>query len=268
MVLRRFVSLRGYPAKLLSDNGTQLKAANEELQKVFKTWDWDELAAFGATKGLQWEFIRADAPWQNGVSEALVKSVKKAITIAIGDNTLTFTELQTVCYEAANLVNERPIGRHPTMPEDGTYLCPNDLLLGRSTARVPSGPFRETSNPRNRYEFVQRIVDAFWKKSTRDFFPSLIVQQKWHTAQRNVMVGDVVLIQDPNQVRGNWRLGIISQVDPGSDGRVRKVEVKYKNPRPGELVDKYQGRGYVTVQRAVNRLIVLVPADGGDKEAD
>lgn len=36
MVLWRFVSLRGYPAKLLTDNGTQLKAANEELQKVFK----------------------------------------------------------------------------------------------------------------------------------------------------------------------------------------------------------------------------------------
>ena len=121
MALRRFVSLRGYPAKLLLDNGTQLKAANEELQKVLKTWDWDELNAFGSTKGMQWEFIPADAPWQNGISEALVKSVKKAMSIAIGENTLTFSELQTVCYEAANLVSERPIGRHPTMPEDGSY---------------------------------------------------------------------------------------------------------------------------------------------------
>lgn len=63
MVLRRFVSLRGYPEKLLSDNGTQLKAANEELQKIFKAWEWDELIAFGTTKGMQWEFIPADAPW-------------------------------------------------------------------------------------------------------------------------------------------------------------------------------------------------------------
>ena len=70
---------------------------------------------------MQWEFIPADAPWQNGISEALVKSVKKAMSIAIGENTLTFSELQTVCYEAANLVSERPIGRHPTMPEDGSY---------------------------------------------------------------------------------------------------------------------------------------------------
>ena len=73
MVLRRFVSLRGHPAKLFSDNGTHLRAANEELQKVFKAWDWDELNAFRATKGMQWRCIPADATWQNGISEALVK---------------------------------------------------------------------------------------------------------------------------------------------------------------------------------------------------
>ena len=169
------MSIRGYPTKLLSDNGTQLTAANEELQKVSRAWDWDELLAFGATKGMQWEFVPADAPWQNGVSEALVKSVKKAIAVAIGESIMTFSELQTVCYEAANLVNERPIGRHPTSPDDGIYLCPNDLLLGRSTPRVPSGPFRETSNPNHRYEFVEGVVDTFWRKWTRDFFPSLII---------------------------------------------------------------------------------------------
>ena len=209
MALWRFLSLRGYPAKLLSDNGTQLKAANEELQKVFKTWDLDKLNAFGATKGMQWEFIPADAPWQNSISEALVKSVKKAMSIAIGENTLTFSKLQTVCYEAANLVNERPIGKHPTMPEDGFYLCPNDLQLERASPRVRSGPFKQKSNPKHRYEFIQRITDAFWRKWTRDFFPSLIVRQKWHTARHNILVGDVVLILDANQVRGNWKLGIV-----------------------------------------------------------
>ena len=66
---------------------------------MFKAWDWDELSAFGVTKRMQWEFIPADAPWQNGISEALVKSVKKAMSVAIGESTLTFSELQTVCYE-------------------------------------------------------------------------------------------------------------------------------------------------------------------------
>ena len=118
MALRRFVSIRGYPSKLYSDNGSQLVAANVELRSVIQGLDQKSLKDFGVTQGLQWFFSSADAPWQNGTSEALIKSVKRAITLAIGDGTLTFSELQTLCFEAANLVNEQPIGRHPTLPDD------------------------------------------------------------------------------------------------------------------------------------------------------
>ncbi|XP_078346298.1 uncharacterized protein LOC144631679 [Oculina patagonica] len=261
LVLRRFVSLRGYPAKLYSDNGPQLVAANQELQMMTKSWNWQDLNEFGVTEGFQWEFIPADAPWQNGISEALIKSIKRAITLAIGENVLTFSELQTICFEAANLVNERPIGRHPTTTDDGAYLCPNDLLLGRSTPRVPSGPFRESANPRHRFEFVQNIVNGFWKRWTRDFFPSLLVRQKWHTSHRNVKVGDIVLIQDSNQIRGNWKLGRVTKAHESKDGKVRKVEVQYKNPKPNEPVRTYAGRGFVTVERPVQRLVIVVPVD-------
>ena len=101
MVLRRFVSLRGYPFKLYSNNGPQLVAANKELQSVTKGWDWEELKAFGNMEGFQWEFTTADGPWQNRVSEALVKSVKRAIAATIHESILTFSELQTVLFEIA-----------------------------------------------------------------------------------------------------------------------------------------------------------------------
>ena len=48
---------------------------------------------------------------------------------------------------------------------------------------------------------------------------------------------------------------------PGEDGRVRRVQVQYKNPKPGETVSEYHGRGFVTVQRAVNKLVVLIPKE-------
>jgi len=174
---------------------------------------------------------------------------------------MTFSELQTVCFEAANLRNKRPIGRHPTSLDDASYLCPNDLLLGRSTSRVPSGPFIQTDNPRRRYEFIQKIVDNFWRRWTRDYFPSLIIQQKWHTTKRNLKKGDIVLIQDSNQIRGQWKLGKVSEVFAGEDGIVRKVHVAYKNPKPGEPAHMYNGRGYITVERSVNRLVLLLPVD-------
>lgn len=181
--------------------------------------------------------------------------------MAIGENTLTFSELQTVCYEVANLVNERPIGRHPTSPEDGTYLSPNDLLLGRSSSRIPSGPFKEHLTLRQRFEFVQSIINRFWKKWISDYFPSLIIRQKWHTATRNVRVGDIVLVADSNVVRGEWKLARVSETFPGKDGQVRKVTLKYKNPRPREPIRQYKGHGFVTIDRPVHKLVVLVPTE-------
>ena len=48
---------------------------------------------------------------------------------------------------------------------------------------------------------------------------------------------------------------------PGEDGIVRKVHVAYKNPKPGEPAHMYNGRGYITVERSVNRLVLLLPVD-------
>ena len=64
------------------------------------------------------------------------------------------------------------------------YLCPNDLSLGKVTSRVPSGPLRDFR--------------------TRDYFRSLLIQRKWHTSWQNLCEGNVVLIQDANQIRGQW----------------------------------------------------------------
>ena len=60
----------------------------------------------GAENGLEWKFTIADVPWQNGCSEALLKSVKKAIKGTVRNQLLSFSELQTVLFESTNLVNE------------------------------------------------------------------------------------------------------------------------------------------------------------------
>ena len=114
-----------------------------------------------------------------------MKSVKRAITTAIGDHVMTVSELQTVCFEAANLVNERPIGRHPTSPDDGTYLCPNDLLLGRATSRVPSGPFRDALNPRQRVEFVQLFLEEMDQRLLSKFTYTTEVAHSTKESQSN-----------------------------------------------------------------------------------
>ena len=99
----------------------------------------------------------------------------------------------------------------------------NDLLLGRANSRAHSSPFRETSNPRKRFAFIQMLTDAFGVKWNRYYFPSLLVQQKWHTTASNVTIGDIVLLQDSNAIRGSWRLAKVLNVFPSDDRTVRKV---------------------------------------------
>ena len=76
-----------------------------------------------------------------------------------------------------------------------------------------------------------------------------------------IKVEDVVLIQDFNLIRSQWKLGKVSKTFEGQDGNVRKIQVQYKNSKPGEPVKKYRGRGYVTIERPANKLVVLLPND-------
>ena len=189
-VLRRFFSYRGYPKFILSDNDTQMVGAENELRLMIKGWNVKELKEFCAERGIKWQFATPLAPHQNGGTEAMVKTIKTALKKAIGDAVLAPFELYTCLLEITNLVNQRPIGRIPTDPDGGSYLCPNDILLGRATSTIPQGPFRQTENPRHRFEFCQRIVEAFWKKWSRDVLPQLVPRKKWNTESVRIRMKD------------------------------------------------------------------------------
>ena len=137
-----------------------------------------------------------DERYNRGIS----KNGKKVV---IGDQVLSFSELQTTLFEVSQIVNQRPIGRIPTETDDDKYICPNDLIIGRASPNVPQGPFKDRQSLKHRFDFIQRLVNQFWKRWYRDVFPNLIIRQKWHVDERNIKVNDVVLIQDSNALRGH-----------------------------------------------------------------
>jgi hypothetical protein len=213
----------------------------------------EAISEFGSKYQIDWEFCPPDAPWQNGCAESLMKSTKKALKVAIGDQALSHSEMQTVLFEVASLINEMPIGRHPTSVEDESYLSPNDLLMGRSSNKIPGGPFNVTTNKYTRHRFLQKLVDAFWKRWTEEYFPSLIVHPKWHCRHRNVKAGDIVLIQESGIIKGKWKMGKVTRAIPSlRDGFVRNVDIHYKNPN---------AKSFTTITRPVQRLVVIVPID-------
>ena len=246
-VLRRFFSYRGYPKVLISDNGSQMVGAEHELCLMVEGWDNTKCKEYCADRGMKWQFTTPDAPHQNAWLEAMEKTEKKALKKAIGEAVLTPFELYTCLLEVANLVNQLPIGRIPNDPDDGAYLCPNDILLGRATNTVPQGPFRHTENPHHRFEFCQKIVDSFWKKWSRDVLQSLVPREKWNAEKRNVAVDDFVIMADSNAVRGRWNMGKILQVFPGEDGLVRNIQVKMASG---------------TYMHPITKICAIYPAEG------
>ena len=149
-------------------------------------------------------------------------------------------------------MNERPIGVKNKNIDDGNFLCPNNLILGRASIRVPSGPFTNNPSFRKRNLFIQKLADAFWKVWLRDYFPCLMIRQKWHIKKRQVCVGDVVIVKDANAIRGDWQIGQVEKVYCGNDQICRKVDVRYKVP-----INKKCS----IMRRAVQSIVVLLPTE-------
>ena len=245
---RRFVALRGYPEVVHSDSGTQLVGANKQLQGNFKMMKQDVLEKEFSVKGVRWEFAPGCAPLRQACAESLINSVKKCLFFAIGSQVLTLIELQTILFETANLLNDRPIGRHPSHPNDGFYLSPNSLLLGRSMNQPV--PFRLTKDQKmSRYNLVESTLNAFWKKWQQSFLPQMAYYKKWKIQHPNIQPGDVVLLEDQNAIRGLWKLGIVKNVYPGRDTLIRDVEV--------EVVRKDGSK--TLLSRPIQKLVLIVP---------
>ena len=67
-------------------------------------------------------------------------------------------------------------------------------------------------------------------------------------------------------MRGSWRLGRVSNVFPGDDGRLRNVEIQYKQFSTNEQVNVYTGKKYSTIQWPVQKLVVLVSINEDELE--
>ncbi|CAL9701094.1 unnamed protein product [Knipowitschia caucasica] len=269
----RFTALRGHPWKLWSDRGTNFVGAKSALRDLHRHLDSlqkvsiEDIAAKNGTEW-QWVFHPADSPHRNGAAEAAVKLMKRALN-SLGGTTSCYTwgEFQTLLYSAANLTNERPIdARAQEQEETVEYLTPNSLILGRTGRAGDMHGVNLDTHPWRRLRAVQAGVDKFWSKWSELAGPNLFIRPKWHRAERNVQVGDLVWIADQNALRGQFRLGRIVVTYPDKTGVVRDVDVATCVGLPAPRVSRTHRRdctlpSTVVLRRDVRRLVVLIPVE-------
>ena len=170
-------------------------------------------------------------------------------------------ELQTILFEVANICNKRPLGLSRPC-EDGIYntITPNQLLLGRSHNILPDDTgIADSLLVQARYRLVHHVTKVFWEKWSTEVSPSLVIRQKWHTKDRNLQIGDLVMICESSKVKAKYKMGVVDSVAMNRSGAVRAATIRYsnveKNPRGDDVVST------VCVSRAVQRLVLVMPVE-------
>ena len=259
--LRRFTSIRGWPETIYSDLGSQLVNAEKHLRETWEELVEESLYKISTDKGTRWIFGPGDSPWYQGAAESLIKSIKQCFKFAMGSTRLSVSEFHTLCYESANILNERPLGTIPGTDSDVSILTPNCLLLGRSTANLLDScrPALTALSASSRYGLVNLVAQKFWEKWIQLYIPTMVRSYKWNKSERDFKVNDIVVFSDSNKLRSQYTIAEVTEANPDTDGKVRRVRLRYKSFNVREK--KYKVVSDVTISRSIQRIALLVPAD-------
>lgn len=238
---RRFVSRRGLPSRMISDNGKTFKSAAKLIKQVLES---PESRKYFSQLRIDWQFNLERAPWWGGIFERMIKSAKRCLKKSVGKNCLSHDELLTLVTEVEAVLNSRPL-TYVSCEDIEEPLTPSHLLVGYRLLTLPDPPTLEDPDysPEGltrRVNHLSRTLQHFWNRWKREY---LLELREYHRTREEkgstyiVSEGDVVTVYDEGHPRGLWRLGRIESLVYGADGVVRGVFVRVmsKKGRPESL---------------------------------
>ncbi|XP_034547118.1 uncharacterized protein LOC117818374 isoform X1 [Notolabrus celidotus] len=226
--LRRFTAIRGPVRLFRSDQGTNFVGACKELQ--IRSGD-PELATYLLDKGSTWTFNPPHASHMGGAWERMIGVARRILdALLLKRNTchMSHEVLVTLMSEVMAIMNARPLVPVSSDPDMPAVLTPAMLLTQKIETVLPPSPgqFDLKDLHSKQWKQVQTLADAFWKRWRQEYLVTLQARQKWHVDKPNLNKGDVVLLKDAQAKRNEWPVGIVVDVFPSEDKKVRKVDVK------------------------------------------
>ena len=236
MALRRFISRRGKPNLLISDNAKTFQKSKEILQELYES---ERVKKYLTGSRIKWINILAKAPWHGSIYERLIKSVKRSLKKILRNASVTQDELYTLIVEIEGTLNNRPL-TYLSADEFDKALTPSHLICGRRLESLPDREIKgvtEENLNRNlllrRQEFIAKLLSHWWNRWKHEYLVNLRESHNLATkgiGQTNVTVGDVVTVHEDKTPRGFWRLGKIEELIVSKDKRVRGATVKVSSP--------------------------------------
>lgn len=239
----RFVSRRGCPLHIHSDNGTNFVGASKVIAKNFFLTTQQAVESNYAHQNISWHFIPPGAPHMGGLWEAGVKSFKSHFRKMAGNFKHTFEEFQTLLSRIEACLNSRPLCPLSEDPSILSALTPGHFLIG-APILTPIDPNIQES-PRsliNRWQRLKVIHQHFCTRWKEEYLKELHKRNKWKKPSENLSENMLVVVKEENMPPNAWRLGRVIKVHPGNDGRVRVADL---------LTEKG------TITRPITKLVVI-----------
>lgn len=246
--LRRFISTRGRPTTIWSDNATNFVGSKNELQelrRLFLSQQHIEAVHDQCLEdGIDWKFIPPRSPHFGGLWEASIKVAKRHLLRTVGQSVLDFDELRTLICQVSAIMNSRPLCPISENPDDLGVLTPAHFLVGAPLTSVVEPDISMLNIHRlGHWQRVCYMQQLFWKRWSTEYLTLLQQRTKWRTSLNNLTVGTMVLLKDENQPPLKWQMGRVTEVIEGEDGVVRVAMVKTSNG---------------IVRRAVSKICILL----------
>jgi hypothetical protein len=218
--LARFISRRGRPAIIHSDNGTNFIGT----ENAFKTLDWKKIVTQCAIQRIEWKFNPPTAAWWGGFWERMVRSVKELLRRVLGRSTVAYDQLNTYLCEIESHINGRPLTTVTEDPDDLSPLTPAMFLHETPCSSFAELDFLTGAGFQEAYKMRKTILGDF-KKRFRNEYLGLLVQ-KGKSQPQQIKVGDVVLVGADGKKRWEWPIAKVLELYPGKDGHIRVAKVR------------------------------------------
>ena len=276
-----FCEIRGYPARVQSDSGSQLKASVPVVtwsdQEDPTCWDWKEVTTATARTGTEFKIVSPGCQWRNGLAESQIKAMKRSLhqlssasLIRNLSPTLNYQEWVLLLHRVSNISNERPLGVKNMTEDIIQPLTPNQLLIGRTKGKVTC-PDSLPENYSQQKTYSDTLLQTWWSHWYPQVFDNLIPYQSYRDSRRhtNLQPGDICLIRYDSKIKATFRYCRVLEVFDHDNNVLRNVRVRIgvrgSQVKPKEMMVGVQRLTLVTPNEKLEDEILRSIDDSGDK---
>ena len=154
------------------------------LKKLWKNVDFDRVRreALSLPEPVEWKFIVERAPWQGGIWERMIRSMKTALRATLCRAFVSLDTLRATVIAVEGQLNSRPLTALSSDPNDLAPITPAHLLFGRALNQLPDHVTSDDTRDKIaiRWKHRQALQTHFWNRWRKEYLSSLMSAQKWH----------------------------------------------------------------------------------------